>query len=113
MTTSDTRFQRIEQLPIEVEARYDHQQGGDWPGQRGLAIEARRRSDSARVFSPAFPTIYISDSIDVDMDEGRWPVDEFLAWIEALRPQVIDAARRVRQGTVHSTPAGGLTHADA
>jgi hypothetical protein len=80
MTTSDISFQRTEQLPIEVEARrYDHQQGGDWPGQGGLAIEARRRSDSARVFSPAFPTIYVSDSIDVDMEEGRWPVDEFLA----------------------------------
>ncbi|HEY0692857.1 MAG TPA: hypothetical protein VGD71_27920 [Kribbella sp.] len=40
------------------------------------------------------PAVYISDSIDVDMDEGRWPADEFLAWIDAVRPHVIEAARR-------------------
>jgi hypothetical protein len=95
MTSNHSSPPCTDQLPIDVETRrYDHQQGGDWPGNRGLAIGARRRSASARVFSPIFPTVYISDSIDVDMDDGRWPADEFLAWIDAISPHLIDAARR-------------------
>jgi hypothetical protein len=58
----------------------------------GEGIE--RRSTSTRVFSSEFPIIYISDSIDIDMDEWRWPAPDFLAWIEAVRPHVIEAARR-------------------
>jgi hypothetical protein len=53
------------------------------------------------VFSPGFPTVYLSDSIDVDMDEGRWPADEFLAWIDAVRPHVIKAARRSTTAKEH------------
>lgn len=81
---------------IEVQARrYDHQRGGDWPGNRGLMVEARRARPGSGVFSAEFPTVFISDSIDVGMDDGRWPITEFLAWIEAIRPHLIEAAGRV------------------
>lgn len=87
---------RDEQPLIEVEVRrFDHQQGGDWPGNRGLVIDARRTSSSARVFSPYFPSVWVTDSIDVAMDDGgRWPADEFLAWIDAVRPHIVEAAQR-------------------
>jgi hypothetical protein len=79
--------------------RFDHQRGGDWPGNRGLAIDGRRHSEDGRVFSPSFPTVWVTDSIDVDLDEagGRWPADEFLAWIDAVRPHLIDAAQRATE----------------
>lgn len=95
MTTNHSSSHHDSHGLIEVTARrFDHQQGGDWPGMRGLVIEARRHSESARVFSSAFPAVYVSDSIDVDMDDGRWPADEFLAWIDAVRPHLIEAAHR-------------------
>jgi hypothetical protein len=85
----------VELPPIVVQTRrFDHQRGGDWPGNRGLFIEARRYTDDARVFSPGFPVVCVTDGIDVEMDEGRWPADEFLAWIDAVRPHLIEAAQR-------------------
>jgi hypothetical protein len=91
--------------PIVISTkRYDHQRGGDWPGNRGLVIDAHRHSEDPRVFSPSFPSVWVTDSIEVEMDDsGRWPADEFLAWIDAVRPHLIEAAQRANQ--VKNQPA--------
>jgi hypothetical protein len=99
----------VERPPIVVSTRrYDHQRGGDWPGNRGLVIDARRHSDSARVFSPSFPWVWVTDSIEVEMDDGgRWPADEFLAWIDAVRPHLIEAAQRATETKNQATDPNG------
>jgi hypothetical protein len=90
---------RTDLPPIVVSTRrFDHQRGGDWPGSRGLVIDARRHSEDARVFSPSFPSVWVTDSIEVEMDDGgRWPADEFLAWIDAVRPHLIEATQRATE----------------
>lgn len=86
----------LAELPpiVVLTRRFDHQRGGDWPGNRGLVIEARRHSDDNRVFSLGFPPVWVTDGIDVEMREDLWPADEFLAWIDAVRPHLIEAAAR-------------------
>lgn len=78
-------------------SRYDHQRGGDWPGMRGVVIDANRHSNSTRVFTPAFPSVWLSDNGEVDLDEYRWLTPEFLAWIDAIRPHVVEAIERRAQ----------------
>lgn len=64
----------VELPPIVVlTRRFDHQNGGDWPDNRGLVVEARRRTEGSGVFSSHFPAVWVTDSIEVEIDDGgRW-----------------------------------------
>lgn len=64
---------------------FDHQCGGDYPGDRGIVMEADRPYASGLVFSTRFPGLWVTDSGDVELDEGgvRCPAEDMLAWLEA------------------------------
>jgi hypothetical protein len=63
---------------------FDHQNGGDWPGNRGVVMDTEA-GYTGRVFSTRMPSLWITDSGDVELDEmgGRWPAEDVLAWLEA------------------------------
>lgn len=65
---------------------YDHQNGGDWPGMRGVLIEAERPHAPGIVLSRNFPGVWISAAGDVELDErgGRYPAEAMLEWLEFL-----------------------------
>jgi hypothetical protein len=93
----EPRDPSLAELPpiMVLTQRFDHQSGGDWPGSRGVNIEARRHTEDSDVFSTHLPSVWVTDSSEVDIaGEGRWPADEVLAWLDAIRPHVIEAARR-------------------
>ncbi|GAA1582491.1 hypothetical protein GCM10009789_40320 [Kribbella sancticallisti] len=76
--------------------RFDHQRGGDWPGKRGLVVEVRRHTDTSRVFAVDFPSAWVTDSIEVELDRagGAGRPTSSLAWIDAVRPHLIEATHR-------------------
>ena len=72
-------------MSIETTTRpFDHQQGGDYPGSRGIVLDTVRPHSSGLVLSANFPSVFIADTGFVDMDDGRYPADDMLAWLEAV-----------------------------
>lgn len=76
-------------MSIEISVRpFDHQQGGDYPGSRGVVVDAGRPDASGIVFSTDLPTVFISDAGDVDVDHYRVPAEDLIAWMRAVEAQI-------------------------
>lgn len=77
-------------------ARFDHQNGGDWPGNRGIVIETDTGLESSRAFSSWLPGVYLADSGTVDVDDYRVPIAVFRKWlVEVLA--TVDAKKEIGQ----------------
>lgn len=65
---------------------YDHQQGGDYPGSRGIVIDSERETYGipSYAFSSGFPSAFVTDNGEVSLDEYRWPAEDALAWLDAV-----------------------------
>lgn len=70
---------------------FDHQNGGDWPGNRGVVMDSETGWDG-KVFSRRMPSVWITDSGDVEIDELRVPAEDALAWLEAAAAAIRERA---------------------
>lgn len=72
-------------------APYDHSRGvPEHTGMRGVTLDARTSFPSGRVFSTHFPTVFVSDSGDVEIDEGRVTRADAAAWFRAVADYLED-----------------------
>ena len=67
---------------------FDHQRGGDFPGDRGVVVDTTRPGAPGFAFSVDYPTVWLSDSGDVEFDERRYPAEEMLQWLELLAAEI-------------------------
>lgn len=64
---------------------FDHSRGvPEHTGHRGVTLDAKTRFQSGRVFSTAFPTVWGTDSGDVEVGDLRIPRDDAAAWFRAV-----------------------------
>jgi hypothetical protein len=63
---------------------FNHSDDPEHTGMRGVRLDADTGFPSGRVFSSAFPTVWVADSGDVEFEEGRFPRDVAAAWFRAV-----------------------------
>lgn len=80
------------QVTVEASRFDDRPHLKGYPGVRGVMIDATRKVTRPHVYTFSFPTVWILDSGEVQLDQvGRWPAADFLAWIDAIRPHLLSA----------------------
>lgn len=58
-------------------------------GDRGTQVAAETRFTTGRVFSTHFPTVWVSDSGDVEIGaELRIPAEDAIAWLRAVADHI-------------------------
>lgn len=93
-TTADVDLARhiaeTQQLRVEP---FDHAPGdAAMTGMRGVKLDADTRFGSGIVFSRHYPTVFVADNGDIDMDELRIPGRDAEQWFRAVADAI--AARR-------------------
>lgn len=60
---------------------------GDHPTDRGVMISADRPGPVGK-FTEAFADVFVSEAGVVELDEYRWPIADFAAWLDAVQAEV-------------------------
>ncbi|WDH80222.1 hypothetical protein PTQ19_07265 [Microbacterium esteraromaticum] len=64
---------------------FDFSGGRDYPGDRGVRLSTTRPGAPGYAFSVDFPDVFISENNEVGVGGHRFPADDMLAWMDAIR----------------------------
>ncbi len=79
--------------PVAVDLKIERYAYGTEPDRyandRGTMVTAETRFPSSRVYSNFFPTVWVSDGGDVDVDDGlRIPAEDAIVWLRAVADHI-------------------------